>query len=36
MQNLLFFVMAIIANLAMASMASPLATRDDAPPPVGG
>lgn len=36
MQNLFFFLMAIIANMAMAAMASPLATRDDAPPPVGG
>lgn len=32
----LFFLVAIIANLAMAALASPLAIRDDAPPPEGG
>lgn len=36
MQALFFFLVAIVTNLAMAAMASPLATRDDAPPPVGG
>ena len=36
MQNLFFVLMAIIANMAMASTASPLATRGDAPPPEGG
>lgn len=36
MQNLFFFLMAIIGNLAMAAMASPLSTRGDAPPPEGG
>ncbi|KAG8168271.1 hypothetical protein KVR01_003960 [Diaporthe batatas] len=34
MQNLIFFLMAIIANMAMAVMGSPLATRGDAPPPL--
>lgn len=36
MQNILFFLAAIIANLAITIMGSPLATRDDAPPPEGG
>lgn len=35
MQNLFFFLMAIIANLAMAAFPSPLATRGAAPPPEG-
>ncbi|KAI7781414.1 hypothetical protein LA080_014730 [Diaporthe eres] len=36
MQNFFFFLMAIIANMATIALASPLATRGDAPPPEGG
>ncbi|POS77068.1 hypothetical protein DHEL01_v204529 [Diaporthe helianthi] len=36
MQNPFVFVIAIIANMAMAAVVSPLATRGDAPPPVAG
>ncbi|KAL1862802.1 hypothetical protein Daus18300_008298 [Diaporthe australafricana] len=36
MQNFIFFLMAIVANMVLTAIASPLATRGDAPPPVGG
>ncbi|KAI3397363.1 hypothetical protein diail_10813 [Diaporthe ilicicola] len=36
MQNFIFFLIAIIANMAMAVLASPVATRGAAPPPTGG
>lgn len=35
MQNVFFFLMAIMANMVMAAFPSPLAIRGDAPPPDG-
>lgn len=36
MQNFIFFLTAIIANIVIAAIVSPLATRGEAPPPEGG